>query len=220
MFNLKKKHFNYYVMKRIICALAILAAALSLDSCETKAHLANEIEGTWAGTPQSITDNSALTATLLETFQFVKIPAEDGGESTGGTVNIVGMLSSSIQLVGDNDFEQPLTFTSSARSSIVGSWQAIDDEEIVVTLNPNTLTVVVDPDAVVPGSALLSESSQAKIEQMKPDIINMIASGLKQSLSNRYSSVKLLDDVEIDGPVLKFEIGKANYVFNRQGGSK
>ncbi len=207
-------------MKRIICALAILAAALSLDSCETKAHLANEIEGTWAGTPQSITDNSALTATLLETFQFVKIPAEDGGESTGGTVNIVGMLSSSIQLVGDNDFEQPLTFTSSARSSIVGSWQAIDDEEIVVTLNPNTLTVVVDPDAVVPGSALLSESSQAKIEQMKPDIINMIASGLKQSLSNRYSSVKLLDDVEIDGPVLKFEIGKANYVFNRQGGSK
>lgn len=203
-------------MKKHLIALSIVTVALGLSSCSSRSSLAREIEGVWSGTPESIFDNSALSATLIETYQFDNLPAEESGTVTGGSVNIVGMLTATVQLVVD-EFEQPLSFTSSARSSIIGTWDAIEDDEIALNLNLTTLNIVVDPDAVIPGSALMNDNGIAKIEQMKPEIINMIASGLKQSLSKRYSSMKKLDDIEIDGSTLKFESGKIDYTFSRQG---
>lgn len=138
----------------------------------------------------------------------------------GGTINIVGMLSATTQLVGDQSFAEPVSLTASARSSISGTWVAIDDDEVAVQLDLSTLSVDIDPDAIVANNNLLSEENSAKITEMKPAISATMAAGMRQALSTRYSSIRQLDDVKIKEPLLKFEIGHTDYVFTRQGKMK
>lgn len=40
---------------------------------------------------------------------------------------------------------------------------------------------------------------------------------MKRALAMRYASIRHLDDVKVKGPLLKFEIGKMDCVFTRQG---
>lgn len=207
-------------MKKLLLSLSVIALSLINSSCDSKSRLADELNGTWTASPQSISDNSAISATLIETYEFNTIPASESGIKNGGTIDIVGMLSASTQIIDSNNNGGPLELTASARSTITGTWQVIDDDEVLINLDPATLSIEVDPDAVVPGSASLADDHWAKITELKPTIINMLASGLRQSLSNRYASLRTLDDVKIQEPMLKFEIGDMDYVFTRQGGSK
>lgn len=203
-------------MKGLFISLGIVTA-MSLVSCDETARLAKELPGTWAGTPENITDNSALTASVIESFEIVSDPSAVPEGKNGGLINVVGMLSATTQLVGDQSFSEPVGLTASARSSISGTWVVIDDDEVALQLDPATLKIEIDPDAIVTNNNLLNSEGTAKIASMKPTIAESMAAGMRQALSTRYSSFRHLDDVKVKEPLLKFEIGKTDYVFTRQG---
>lgn len=207
-------------MKRIALSFLSVATLLSFTACDSSSKLAEQLEGTWSGSPQNITDNSALSASILETYEFNKLPDVDNNGKPGGVITIVGMISATTQMVEENAGENPFEFSASARSTISGTWISVDDDEVILRLDPATLEVNVDPDAVIPGSALLPDHQKARIEELKPGVMQMISSSLKNVLLQRYASLNKLDDVKVKDSMLKFEIGDTDHVFILQGAPK
>lgn len=201
-------------MKGLITS-ACLFAALSLVSCDGSSRLAKDIQGSWSGTPENFIDNSAVTTTILETYDFSS--AESGAKS--GNLTIAGMITISTQVLADAGFEQPLTLTASARSTVSGTWTVIDDDEITVALDPATLNVEVDPEQVVAEGNLLGTQTP-DIKEMRQGVAQTIADNMKRALGVRYASVRHLDDVKVKGTLLKFEIGNMDCVFTRQGAAQ
>lgn len=206
-------------MKSFITS-ACLFAALAFVSCNDNARLASEMQGAWTGTPENFTDNSVVTATVLETFDFVSDGSVVAKGSYGGSVVIVGMISASTQVVADAGLVEPLSLTAAAKSTISGTWTVIDDDEIALTLNPQTLTVDVDPSTLVVEGNVLTGNDTPKIDSIRPSVAATIGASMKRALENRYASFRHLDDVKVKGPLLKFEIGKMDCVFTRQGGAQ
>lgn len=194
--------------------------ALGLSSCDENARLAKELHGTWAGTPENVTDNTAITATLIETYSFTDAAQTMSKGAYGGDISITGMISCSTQILADSTIIEPVTLTASAVSTINGTWTVIDDDEIAVSLNPQTLVVTMDPEAVSVANNVVTNNDNPSIEKLRPGITATLRDGIKHTLSMRYASIRQLDDIKIKGPLLKFEIGKNDYVFTRQGESK
>ncbi|QCD43129.1 hypothetical protein [Duncaniella dubosii] len=203
-------------MKNFITS-ACLFAALALVSCNDNARLASEVQGAWTGTPENFTDNSVVTATILETFDFVSDGTVIAKGSHGGSVVIAGMITASTQVVADAGLVEPLSLTATAKSTISGTWTVIDDDEIALSLNLQSLAVDVDPSTLVVEGNVLTGNDTPKIDSIRPSVAATIGASMKRALENRYASFRHLDDVKVKGPLLKFEIGKMDCVFTRQG---
>lgn len=207
-------------MKGLICGLTLLGAlSFSLVSCDETARLAKELPGSWAGTPENFTDNASVTATIVETLDISANPEQSTKGNRGGVLTVVGMLSAGTQIVGEVGLVEPLGLTVSGRSTISGTWTVIDDDEVVVSLDPSTLDVSIDPDAVVV-NGVISEINGPRIDSIRPSVASTISQSIKMALANRYSAVRRLDDVKIKGPLMKFEIGHTDYVFTRQNAAQ
>lgn len=203
-------------MKKLAVTLCI-AGALSMASCDENARLAKALPGAWAGTPENITDNTAVTATIIETLVISENQEAVPKNSYGGTVTVTGMLSATTQVLPNSGIQEPVGLSVSAKSDIKGTWTVIDDDEVAVVLDPSTLTVTVDPEAVTLNNGMMTETRSPNLESIKMSFAKSISDGIRQALVTRYSIVRHLDDVKIKGPLLKFEIGKSDYVFTRQG---
>lgn len=196
------------------------ALSLSLSSCDENARLAKELHGSWAGTPENVTDNTAIAATLIETYTFTDAAQPLAKGIHGGDITVTGLVSCSTQVLGDTTLVEPVTLTASAISSINGTWTVIDDDEVSVVFKPETLVVNMDPDAVKIANNTLINNSVPSIDSLKSGLSTTLLDGIRQALLMRYASVRHLEDIEIKGPLMKFEIGKTDYVFTRQGDSK
>ncbi len=205
-------------MKGFITSLCLFAA-LGLVSCDENARLAKSIQGSWSGTPENFTDNSVVTATILETIDFADMPDAVAPGSNGGEVVIAGMISATTQVVASGDMAEPLTLTATAKSTVSGTWTVIDDDEVALALDPTTLSVEVDPKTVVIEGNVLS-GTVPQMDSIRPSVASSISSSMQRALSTRYASFRHLDDVKVKGPLLKFEIGKIDYVFTRQGAAQ
>ncbi|MCM1075895.1 MAG: hypothetical protein NC411_00870 [Bacteroides sp.] len=205
-------------MKRLIISTCVFAA-LAFTSCDENARLANEMQGSWTGTPENITDNSVVTATILETLDFTQSDIAVPKGSKGGELMIAGMISASTQVLSEGAMIEPLTLTASAKSTISGTWTVIDDDEIAVALDPATLAVEVDPKTVVMEGNPLTGSAP-RIDSIRPSVASTIEASMQRVLMTRYASFRHLDDVKVKGTLLKFELGKMDCVFTRQGAAQ
>lgn len=202
-------------MKRIYGFIG-LAIMLGLSSCNENARLAKELHGSWTGTPENETDNTAITATLIETYTFsdAVLPLKKG--VYGGNISITGLISCTTQMLGDSTMTGPVTLTASAVSTINGTWTVIDDDEVSVMLNLGSLSVNMDPESVKVTNNVITNNDIPSIEKLKPGISNTLLDGIRQTLAMRYASIRQLDDIKVKGPQLKFEIGETDYLFTRQ----
>lgn len=205
-------------MKGFITSLCLFAA-LGLVSCDENARLAKDLQGSWSGTPENFSDNSVVTATILETFNFSEVPDAVAKGSKGGEIVIAGMISASTQILATGDMTEPLTLTASAMSTVSGQWTVVDDDEVALVLDPATLSVEVDPRTVVVEGNVLSGAAP-QMDSIRPSVASSVAASMKRALTARYASFRHLDDVKVKGPLLKFEIGKIDYVFTRQGAAQ
>ncbi|MDE6099737.1 MAG: hypothetical protein K2L46_06425 [Paramuribaculum sp.] len=195
---------------------AIGFAALVLTGCNEAERLASQVEGTWSSTPQMIVNDAGSQATMVETINFERDSAK-----TGGQVMIVGMVSCTGSMAGSDALVQPFEIAASAKSTVTGRWTAIDDDEIMLSLDVANMSVAIDPSGLVISSNVLTGSTQSDPEPVKPQVAAMVESALKRQLLARYTSMTKLDDVKVkdNGSVLKFEVGKTDYVYSSQNPS-
>lgn len=202
-------------MKKILIG-AMALAAVSLTGCNEAERLASQVEGTWSSTPQMLVNDAGSQATMVETITFERDSAR-----TGGPVVIVGMVSSTGSMTGSDALVQPFEIAASAKSTVTGRWTAIDDDEIMLALDVANMSVVVDPSGLVISSNVLDGATQSNPEALKPQFASMVEAALRRQLLARYTSMTKLDDVKVkdNGSLLKFEIGKTDYVYSSQNPS-
>lgn len=192
---------------------AIVAlTAVGMSSCNEAAKLANNIEGTWSGAPERFIDDPTGTATVIESTTFA---VDSTGK--GGDMIVVALVSSTGQVQGSASIMQPISISAAAKAEILGKWQAIDDDEIHVNLDPRTLTVSVDPEGVVLTTNLLDGAAQANVASIKPQVAESVKGQVAHALQMRYASIKKIDDIDIKGNVMEYEINHKEYTASRQG---
>lgn len=202
-------------MKKILIG-AMALAAVSLTGCNEAERLASQVEGTWSSTPQMLVNDAGSQATLVETITFERDSAK-----TGGPVVIVGMVSSTGSMTGSDALVQPFEIAASAKSTVTGRWTAVDDDEIMLALDVANMSVAVDPSGLVISGNVLDGATQSNPEALKPQFASMVEAALRRQLLARYTSMTKLDDVKVkdNGSLLKFEIGKTDYVYSSQNPS-
>jgi hypothetical protein len=198
-------------MKKITYALMALAT-LGMSSCNEAAKLAENIEGTWSGAPERIIDDLSGSATVIESTTFA---VDSTGK--GGDMIIVSLISTTGQVQGSASIMQPLSVSAAAKAEILGKWQAVDDDEIHVSIDPRTLSVSVDPEGVVLTTNLLDNAAQATVASIKPQVAESVKSQITNALQMRYASIKKIDDIDIKGNVMEYEINHKEYTASRQG---
>ena len=123
-------------MRKIIYGLVAMAA-IGFQSCDDTARLIKDVTGTWSGAPEKLVDNSASSATIIDTYTFTAIP-----DTKGGNVTITSLISVTGQIDGAQAIVQPFSLSASGTASIQGTWTAIDDDEIALSLEPDRKSVV------------------------------------------------------------------------------
>lgn len=199
-------------MKRILPFLGVMIMGIMVWSCDSEGRLAKDLTGTWAGTPENFTDHSAITASVIDTYEFMPDTCPSG-PTHAGPLTIAGMISTSTQVVGDG--AEPIELSAAARSIISGSWTVVDDDEILLRLDPATLDIMVDPEDVAVSTNPLSPSG-ISVDSLRTAMSATIRAGLYQALLTRYASMMHLDDIEIKGQLMKFEINDIDYTLTRQ----
>lgn len=200
-------------------AVLCLGAVIATTSCESsEKRLVGQLAGTWAGTPETVTDGQALTATVTDTYFFAPDSALiSDGKFPVGPLYITAAISMNSQIVAEGESVEPLSLTASAVANVRGTWSAIDHDEISLSIDPQTLTVIVDPDQLMVTSQSLTSMPQPEIEKMRPQVAKGLEQALRTALAHRYGSMKLMDDVKIKGTLLKYESGHEDFVLTRQG---
>ncbi|MDE7025063.1 MAG: hypothetical protein K2O88_04190 [Paramuribaculum sp.] len=197
-------------MKKFMYAIMALGI-LGLSSCNEATKLAQNMEGTWSCTPERFMNDATGSATVIENITYA---IDSTGK--GGDMIVLALVSTTGQLQGSASIMQPISVSAAAKAEIVGKWQAVDDDEIHVSLDPGTLTVSVDPEGVVLTSNMLDGAAQASVSSIKPQLAESIKTQIANALQMRYASIKKIDDIDIKGNVMEYEINKSDYTASRQ----
>lgn len=193
-------------MKIRLLQLALAAAIVTgLTSCDEKAKLAGDVAGTWSTEQIELYNDAQGQAFGNDMFVFDL----SGKDSRGGTVNIASTISLTRAADAISPANQPFSVSVAATSSINGKWQAVDDDEITISFDANSLKVSVDPDAVALVANPLSGQTQSEIDSIRPQMAAMYQMELTNAMRSHYSKYTKLDDVKLknNGTTLNIEVG-------------
>lgn len=198
-------------MRKIYNYLAVAAVALGLSGCESATRLAGQIEGSWSGAPQTLSNQTDGIITGVSSYIFTKTAP------TEGSLEVATMVSLNEALPGDSAVVQPISLSAAAKVTAQGTWVAVDDDEITISIDPTTIEVSVDPDAVVLETSLLSGADESVTSTLKPAVAERIKKQIARIITVEYLDLKHFDDIEIKDNRMKYEIGKNHLVMSRQG---
>ena len=206
---------NNRIMKHLFLNMAIAGALVAaLASCDSKSKLAESVAGTWASQQQTIANDAQGVTSGNDIFSF---QVTDKNKE-GGTVSIASTLSLTHAADALTPADAPFSTSVAATASISGTWKAIDDDELLITLDPNSLQVAVDPDAVALTSNPLTGVDQSKIDSLRPQMARFYQTELTNTLRAHYSQYTRIDDVKTkeNGSILKIEVKDQDMMLQRQ----
>lgn len=200
--------------KLFFAALGILTMTIGLTACNEKEKLAKDVAGTWSTTQMTFFNDAQGQASGGDVITF-EIDSEN---KTGGVVNVASTISLSRGADALTPADQPYSLSVAAMASVSGRWEAIDDDEIRIDFDANTLKVSVDPEAVALIANPLSGASQSEVDSLRPQMAQFYQTELTNAMRVRYSTFTKLDDVKThnNGQTLKFEAAKVDYILQRQ----
>lgn len=185
-------------MKKVLALAAACAALVGMTACDNRPNPAGE----WSG---QITDNTTGAQKSMDvTFDF----------ASDGAINATYVLTTVVDLPGNDNIVTPYQAKYTASVSESGTWQYVDgeDDEIILKFDHNTLEVNIAPDKVEYNFNQLTGQEQTDVEALTPALIAKYTQAVRDDFLQRNNTM-LLDDVDVKANMLKFEIGKVDYVF-------
>ena len=190
---------------------SIALVSLTLVSCDETARLAKEIQGSWCGTPERLSDEMSGTANIVETFNFVRDYKNGGPLIISAMVDATGPLQQTDQIV------QPYALSAAAEVSAQGVWTAIDDDEVSVAIDPQSIEIDIDPADIVFDTNLLTNQEAPALDSIRPLAAVSLKARLKREITTRFLELKHLDDVKVKKNLLRYEVGKKDITMSRIG---
>lgn len=195
----------------VICATAIAAGMMALmTSCDSKAKLAEAVQGEWTGNPEKVLDTGAASASMVRMLEFTK-----GAADTEGSVTMTAMISVENTMQSNDSIVTPLQITASGTATITGVYQAKDHDELTISLDATSMTVNVDPDAVKLNYNIVTENSEPLIAKLKPGAAILATQQINRAAQNAFSNITEIDDIKINGNIMRCEINHTDLTFTK-----
>ena len=181
-------------MKQLILYSAAMLAIISIAACDRRPN----VDGSWQGAPQRIELSQASTAMATPAITF----------RADSTVTIVSAINLTEPLPQSQSPDAPYQISISAIATADGRWQydPSDDDEIIITINPDDVSVAVDSDAVTFAQNLLTGAQQPAVDSLRPQLADYYRRMLTPAMQAEFAAYRRLEDVKIKSGVLKFEI--------------
>jgi len=194
-------------IKYLFLAAVVLACACS--SC----NRFKALPGLWTGTPAMLGNPGQTSSTAITSMEF---NAAEGSKNSGNVVlrAIVNMEGATVPQFDGMVASYALTATASA--VIDGKYSIVDDDEILLSLDPASLEVKVDPAAVKYRPGTFSDEQLPIIDSLMPDAAEHLTSVIRPLISQEFYKYNKLDDVKIEhDTMMTFEIGDTDYIFHK-----
>jgi hypothetical protein len=201
-------------MRKITLFAAAAALLVAVSACNERKALAGKVSGEWATAPVKLDNNMAGQSSVIDNMILIVDPAS--GE--GGQINVSSMVSLARSTGAEVAPSGAYEVSVAATASIAGTWRAIDDDEIDVSLDFSSLNVEVDPSQVALVSNPLTGGEYAQTDSVKPQLAEYYRSEITRQLQAYYGAWNRFDDVKVDKPgtTMSLEISDRDYVFRRQ----
>lgn len=198
-------------MKKIASLLILSAAAMTaLTSCNSRARLAESIQGQWTGNPERLLDTGAATASAVRVMEFTA-----GSTDTEGTVTLSALITVENTMPFNDSIQTPLTITATGTATVTGVYQAKDDDELLISLDATSLATNVDPDGVQLNYNILTQGSGSSVDKLRPAALVLARQQITRAAQTILTNVGEIDDIHVDGNIMKCEIGHKDLVFSR-----
>ncbi len=195
----------------VICATAAVAGMLTLmTACDTKAKLAESVQGKWTGNPEKMLDTGAASASMVRTLEFTK-----GAADTEGSVTMTAMITVENTMQSNDSIVTPLQITASGVATITGVYQGKDDDELTISLDATSMNVNVDPDAVKLNYNIATATSAPLVEKLKPGAAILATQQINRAAQNAFSNITEIDDIKIEGSIMRCEINHTDLTFTK-----
>ncbi len=195
----------------VICATAAVAGMLTLmTACDTKAKLAESVQGKWTGNPEKMLDTGAASASMVRMLEFTK-----GAADTEGSVTMTAMITVENTMQSNDSIVTPLQITASGVATITGVYQAKDDDELTISLDATSMNVNVDPDAVKLNYNIATATSAPLVEKLKPGAAILATQQINRAAQNAFSNITEIDDIKIEGSIMRCEINHTDLTFTK-----
>lgn len=194
-------------MKKIYSMIA--GAALltgGLTACTGAQGLADRISGSWQSEPAPIASDASGITTMTDLWTFT--PESEGADQ--GSLTITSMTSVEWPLdAAATDTIAPSSdayaVSLSAKVAITGTWEVSShdpDDELLVTLDPKSLSVAVDPA----GEALSGNGNPVVLDSIPAPIFNAARAEILKIARGRFFPINRLEDVEFKADKVEFEV--------------
>ncbi len=198
-------------LKKLIALTLPVAALAALTSCANHP----EIEGTWTGTPTNIDNISAAcdaSATMSISFSIDENANDNGEVIISALIDANQPVSSSTESI-----DQPYEVSVSATAVITGRWayEEHEDDDIVITLDPSSLKVNVDPNGVTFSSDVLTETQQPLIDSLSRTTADNWKKSITKAMSERFYDINKISDIKIKNGIMSCEIHDRDFTFRR-----
>lgn len=193
----------------LICVAALGVSALT--SCNSRAKLAESVQGQWTSNPERVLDTGAAMATVVRIMEFT-----EGATSTEGSVTMSALITVENTMPFNDSIQTPLTISATGTATITGVYQAKDDDELLISLDATSLSTDVDPEGVQMNYNIISESSGSTTEKLRPAAIVLATQQINRAAQNLFTNVSKIDDIKVQGNLMKCEIGHKDLVFSRE----
>lgn len=201
------------IIMKSLFTLTIIAVCAALAGCDSPSKLADQVSGTWTGDMQAIPVGRAGSSSIVERITFQR-----DSSMAGGIVIISADISSDqpVQSVSGEPVDM-ISVTAAARSSITGTWRAIDNNGIALDLDMHSINVRIDPEMVELLVNPLTDATRPEVDSVRPEMVNYMHALIARALHDHYLTYSRLDNVEIinNGTDLKIEIDHRNMMFHR-----
>lgn len=188
----------------IIAGAALLTGGLT--ACTGGEGLSDRISGSWQSAPAPIASDASGITTMTDFWTFT--PESAGADQ--GELSITSMTSVEWPLdAAATDTIAPSSDTyavsMSAEVAISGTWEVSShdpDDELIVTLDPKSLSVAVDPA----GEALSGNGNPVVMDSIPAPVYNAARAEILKIARGRFFPINKIEDIEFKADKVEFEV--------------
>ncbi len=186
----------------LVIASLGLAASLSLVACSSHEK---DLEGTWTGGMERLSLDQNSLADCQTTTRIVFTPNSDN--TSQGSINILSDIVIQDVVPSNDSIVSEYEITVSGTSQISGTYVFEDDDDIIVSLDPQTLNITIDPEAVIFASNVLTDEQKPGIETLsRKSIADRYMRQLRGAVAKLYDKYHKISDITISKDLMSYEL--------------
>lgn len=194
--------------------VAVLGTITAVSSCSKY----DRFSGTWQSTPErltSIPDAADATSTMTIDFAPDVRDTKQGVADFSAVIEITKALPASPDIL-DSPYETNITATASINARYV--FEKGDDDDIILSFDPSTLKVNVDPAGVTFSENMLSQTERPVIDSLTTAVADEWRVTITAAIREEFMKYKKIEDIKVHhGDMMSCEVEHRDLTFRRVG---